>query len=322
MIIACGIDISKSWFDFSALEKDGLKDERFTNDTKGFRTLAKRLGSSVLRVHVCMEATGGYERALFDFLTGLGVTVSIVEPCSVRRVSDALGRMHKTDRLDARFLARYCEVFQPAPTPVQKPAYRELSLLVSAWKSLQLQRMELEDHLRSPLLPNAAQKAFRSVLRSVSKSMLKIEEAMDATVLCNEELAEDCRLLQSIKGIAYSSALQILANLPAGYRSHSARGLAAYCGLVPKQNESGSSVRRRTHVGNRCNRRMRTVLFMPALVARRVCPHLRPFADRLIARGKAKKQAIVAVMRKLSHAIWAVLVFRQPYNGAKLCRGT
>jgi transposase len=322
MAIHCGIDVSKNWCDFSALGADGIEDLRFSNDEDGFIRLRFHLCGRIADAHICMEATGGYEKALCSYLSRLGATASVAEPLSVKRLGEALRVVHKTDKLDAQLLAEYCKIVKPAPMVMEDPSKQDLSQLVNVWKDLQAQGLQVRNRLKTPLLPDAARQALEDTLNAIDKAMKRVREAMDELVEGDEQLSQDCRLLESVKGIGHSSALQILAALPAGFRSFSPRELASYCGLVPRIRESGTSVRGKARLATRCNRRLRTTLYMPALVARTHCPHLRAFADRLLARGKAKKAVIAAVMRKLAHAIWAILVRREPYDGAKLCPTT
>ena len=209
----------------------------------------------------------------------------------------------------------------PAISRLEKEHRRELRRLVAAWKSLQGQLLAIASQLRSPEMPDIAKKGLEAAHTGLDIAMLDVMAGIERVVASQTDLTEDLNLLCSIKGIAKVSAVQILAQLPEG-ELRSARQLAAYAGTAPGIRESGSSVRGASRIPRACNRRLRSVLYMCALVARRFCPHLRAFGDRLAERGKAKKQVIVAVMRKLTHAIHAVLTTRLPYNGEKLCPGT
>jgi transposase len=309
-----GIDVSKGWFDAHCQGRDG----RFSNDAAGIAGLLCWLGEGDF--HVCLEPTGGHERALRKALAAAGIPVSVAHPAKVAAFARAMGRVHKTDGIDARLLAQYGRLSSPEPSILADESRRELRRLVLTWKSLQGQLLAVRAQLGSPEVAESASRGLSAAESGLDTAMLDVVAAIEGLLKAHPELGAQVALLESVKGIGRTSALQILAHLPEG-ELRSARELASYAGTVPCQRESGSSVRGRSRVSPRCNRRLRTVLYMCALVARRFCPHLKAFADRLAERGKAKKQVIVAVMRKLAHAIFAVLSTRMPYNGALLCPG-
>jgi transposase len=312
--IPVGIDVSKSWFDVCVLE-DSHRRSRFDNNEKGFAELLEFLGSKP--VHVCLEGTGGYERALCLFLSGEGVRLSMVNALMVRRFGEGLGIVHKTDPVDAWLLAEFCRVSRPAPRHFEGSARRELRQLAGAWKDLQKQLLQVKARMCSPMLPDSAKHGLEIAKEGLSDALKEMWAQIERVLSENVDIAEDFALLCSVPGIANKSAVQILAHLPEdGLRS--ARSLANYAGVVPCQRESGTS-RRGSQIGSRCNRNLRRTLFMCGMVARRFCPHLKAFALRLIAAGKTKKQAIVAIMRKLTHAIFAILTKRETYQGEKLC---
>lgn len=307
-----GIDVSKGWFDAHVSGRDA----RFANDVEGCAEFLRWLGDG--EYHACLEPTGGHERLLRKALEEAGIPASLAHPGKVSAYARMMGRSHKTDKVDARLLAEYLGVAAPASSKLGRECRRELRRLVLSWKSLQRQFLMLESQLRSPEFHASARAGLEAAKVGIEMAMLALAEEADRLVLREGELKEDISLLESIKGIGRVSALQILAHLPEG-ELRSARELASYAGCVPCLRESGSSVRGRSRVSPRCNRRLRSVLYMCAMSARRFCPHLKSFADRLLERGKTKKQVIVAVMRKLCHAIFAVLSRKMPYNGAKLC---
>lgn len=312
--IPVGIDVSKSWFDVCILEEVPRR-SRFENDEKGFVGLMEFLGS--LPVHVCLEGTGGYERALCLFLVGKGVRLSMVNALMVRRFGEGLGLVHKTDPVDAWLLAEFCRVRRPAPRHFENGARRELRQLAGAWKDLQRQLLQVQARLRSPMLPESAKNALEIAKEGISDALEEMRAQIDRVLAENADIAEDVSLLCTVPGIASKSAIQILAHLPED-ELRSARSLANYAGVAPCQRESGTS-RRGSQIGTRCNRNLRRTLFMCGMVARRYCPHLKAFALKLIAAGKTRMQAIVAIMRKLTHAVYAILTTRQPYQGEKLC---
>lgn len=313
--IPVGIDVSKRWFDVCVLCSGSPKRARFDNDRGGFGELLSFLGSEA--VHVCLEGTGGYERALLEFLVDAGIRTSRADSLLVRRFAQGMGMLHKTDRIDAALLADFCRLREPAPVELEPRATRELRQLVRASLDLKVQRRQLRNRIVGPSLAGAAIPAMEMAMQGIDAAITQVEGLLDRLLEQEPELAAQVQLLSSIPGIAKTAALKILAFLPEG-PLRSARGLAAYAGLVPGLRESGLS-KKTSGIGLRCNRTLRAILFMAGLVARRCCPHLKAFALRLVASGKAKKQAIIAVTRKLTHAIFAVLTSQETYQGKKLC---
>jgi transposase len=307
-----GVDVSKSWFDAFVEGRSG----HFDNSRAGFEAFRSWLGEG--EFHVVLEPTGGYERSLRLALAEFKIRASVVNAARVHGFGRCLGKLHKTDKVDARLLAEYGQLRSPAPSRLDSGARRELCKLVATWKSLQTQLLALDSQLRSPELPSSAKRGLEAARVGLDLAMVDVMHALDALTESSPELSGDLELLTTIVGIGKVSAYQILAQLPEG-DLRSARQLAAYAGTAPGTRESGSSIRRPSRVSRACNRRFRSVLYMCALVAKRFCPHLKQFAARLAARGKTKKQVVVAVMRKLTHAIYVVLEKRVAYDGAKLC---
>ena len=139
-------------------------------------------------------------------------------------------------------------------------------------------------------------------------------------VAVEAELEREYRLLVSVPGIAESSALQILGELAMLPEDRDIREWVAYAGLDPTEYSSGASVRKRTRLSRTGNRHLRTALYMPALTAIRWEPHLRGFYEHLVQRGKRKKQALLAVARKLLHAIYGMFRTNSPYQGSRVFR--
>lgn len=314
-----GIDVSKGWFDVCLVRGCSRKEARFSNDEAGFALLGQFLKSK--RVHICLEGTGGYERALCVYLAGAGFLVSRADSLLVRRFAQGMGLVHKTDRVDAFLLAEFCRLRRPGPMLIEAGSRREFRQLVRALEDLKAQRRMVKNRLKSPALAAGALKAFETALEGICQGISELDFQVDRLLALDAELAQEVAILSSIPGVAKVAALKILTYLPEG-PLRSARALASYAGVIPTLKESGTSVRRGSTIAWRCNRSLRATLFMAAMVARRFCPFLRAFALKLVAAGKTKKQAIVAVMRKLAHGIFAVLTKNQTYRGELLCKQT
>lgn len=306
-----GIDISKSWFDVFGFGESS----RFENSLSGFDLFLSWLRER--EVFVILESTGGHERALRSFCDAHEIPVSVADSVRVKAFGVACGRIHKTDKADAKLLWFYASQMRPGFRTLDRHSIQELRRLVACWNDLRSERLSLSARLRSPGLPEVARKGIDEAVSALQSAIDEVWSSILSLIESDYELSEGAKLLQSIPGIGQSASVQVLANLPEGFL-RTARGLARYAGLVPAQRESGSSIRGRSRIVHRCNSNLRSLLYMCSLSASRFCPSLKVFYTSLIARGKAKKQALVAVARKLAHAIYGVLKTKTKYDGGKL----
>ena len=167
-------------------------------------------------------------------------------------------------------------------------------------------------------LPAIVRDLRRSV-RSLENAVVRLQREGQRIIASTPLLQRRFELLQSTPGIAAASALQLLGELALTPADCDVRQWVAYAGLDPRQYESGSSVQKKTRISKVGNRHLRRILYMPALTAVRFAPHLRAFYEHLQARGKCKMVALVAVMRKLLHAIFGMFKHDTLFDGAKLC---
>src|SRR5574340_606583 len=170
----------------------------------------------------------------------------------------------------------------------------------------------------SEALPVIVRRDLQRSIQTQQRALERLTRAAQEFVTADPELARRYQFLLSIPGFAATSALHTLAELallPAGL---DVRQWVAYAGLDPRQHSSGSSVEKKPRISKAGNRRLRRAFYMPALVAIVHEPHLRAFYQHLLARGKTKMQALVAVMRKLLHAIFGMFKHYQPFHGAKI----
>src|SRR5262249_49406990 len=144
-----------------------------------------------------------------------------------------------------------------------------------------------------------------------------IQAELDALRVADKNLLGQCQLLTSIPGIGEHTALRLLAEIPDIRNFRSAKQLAAFAGLTPANRSSGKSVRKRPRLSKRGRSGLRKILFMPALTARRRKGPLRAFSEQLIERGKPKLAVIGALMRKLLHCVYGVLVSGLPFDPDK-----
>jgi transposase len=296
----------------------------FANNASGHKALLAHLLQGTDHVRVCLEASGNYSLDLALALHAhRQVEVSVVNPRRARRFAESLGERSKTDPVDARVLCEYA-VRMPwvAWRPPTAPALR-LRAITRAIESLGV--MHTQEKNREHAL-KASQALPCLVIREMRRHQRYLEHRMDQLrrearrlIAKDSELDRRFRLMVTVPGVAETSALQILGELAVLPESLDARQWVAFSGLDPSQFTSGTSVEKRPRISRGGSRHLRRALYMPALVALRREPHLRTFYQRLVNRGKARLQAVVAVMRKLLHALFAMFRSNQIYDGARLC---
>lgn len=320
---ALGVDVSKDKLDAALLAPTGQAwSTTVPNDTGGFDALlrwtSRRLDlDAEERVGVCLEASGGYEAAAARFLHGQGLTVSVVNPRRLVSYANSQLRRSKTDRADARLLARFCQRESDqlnawAPPEPDQQALKEMN---RGLQSLKKERDRLTNQLnRTP--NDAVAEALEAVLERVDEQIERLERRIDAHVETSGHLARNRELLETIPGIGAASATQVLAELGQTSRFESARQVAAYAGLTPRHYKSGTSVERPPHLSKIGNARLRKAMCFPALTALRCNAAIKAFAERLAQRGKAKMVIVAAAMRKLLHICYGVLKNGQPFDAS------
>lgn len=311
-----GIDIAKLKFDAMLLTADGKRHKVFDNTENGFLGLVDWLGADAAGVHACMEATGRYGDDLAMFLHARGMTVSITNPLQIKAFGQSELVRTKTDKVDAGVIARFCRSQSPAPWQPPSARVRELRALVRRCAALKEMRVQ-EAQRQAQGTPCAHVKAsLERMLACLDGEIKTVSDAIAALIRQDEAIHADHALLVSIPGLAASSAAILLAEIP-DFRAFSHnKQITAFVGLDPKDHQSGSSINRRAHISRVGNARVRAVLYMCALSARRHNPILKAFADRLKENGKAPKAILVAVARKLLVIAYGVLKTRKPFQAA------
>lgn len=313
--VILGIDIAKRKFDVALLRNDKIKNKVFSNDPTGFAALANWLSNqAVAHVHACMEATGHYGEALAEYLADAGHTVSIVNPAQIKAFGRSQLVRNKTDQVDARLIARFCFHFQPVPWTPTPAHVRELRALVQRLDALLAMRIQEHNRLESALSTVAGD--IKAHLAYLDEQIALTRERIKHHIDRHPDLKNKGALLRSIPGIGEATLAAILAYMPDTALFQSAKQVAAWIGLNPRQRQSGSSVRGRSFLAKTGHASLRKVLYMPALVALRHNPVLKAFYQRLVAAGKNGKAAVCAVMRKLVHIIFGVLKHQRPFDPA------
>jgi transposase len=311
-----GIDIAKLKFNVCLINQGGkLKHRVFPNTLIGFEHLRDWLSKqSIQRVHACLEATGTYGESLSLFLHEAGHTVSVVNPAAIKAFAQSRLSRTKTDKVDAELIARFCLAqAPPAWTPLPQQV-RELQALVRRLESLIEMRVAEENRLSSGITVEMVRHSVEAHLSYLNEQIKRCEELIRTHINNHPRLKQQSELLDSIPGIAQTTAALLLAEMTDITQYRSARQVAAYAGLVPRERQSGSSVRGRTRLSKTGNARLRRALYFPAITALRCSPFFQQWATGLQERGKSKMSIICAVMRKLVHLAYGVLKSEKPFD--------
>jgi transposase len=304
-----GIDISKLKFNVCLINQQGkLKHKVFPNTSAGFEQLLDWLSKQgIQRVHACLEATGAYGEALSLFLHEAGHTVSVVNPAATKAFAQSRLSRTKTDRVDAELIARFCLAQAPPLWTPLPPEVRELQALVRRLDTLIEMRVAEENRLSSIITVDSVRQSVEEHLAYLNEQIKRTEELIRNQINNHPGLKRQSRLLDSIPGIAETTAALLLSEMTDITQYRNARQVAAYAGLVPRERQSGSSVRGRTRLSKIGNARLRKALYFPAITALRCSEFFQAWAEGLRQRGKSKMSIICAVMRKLVHVAYGVL---------------
>lgn len=317
-----GLDVAKKKVDVCAVRESKGKSKVFGNTASGHRELQAWLlerGLSPERTHVCMEATGSYSESLALALVEGGFRVSVVNPARIKGFAQGELARNKTDKADAALLARFCQAMRPGLWTPPSAAFRQLRAWVDRLQSLKdMHQQEMNRKEAMEASGQADVVAHVQVhLDWLECEIAKLERDIDDHINRHPELKVDAALIDSIPGIGRTTTAKVLAYAGDIRRFDSAKALAAFIGVSPRQRQSGSSVKGRTMLSRSGHEALRYALYMPGLVARRHNDAMRIFGDRLAERGLAPKAVIGAVMRKLAHLIYGVIKSGMPFDIAK-----
>ena len=286
-----GIDISKDHLDVHRLPGDERR--RFDNSKAGHKALIRWIGDTPARV--VYEPTGYYHRALERALAAAGMPIAKVNPRQARRFAEATGNLAKTDALDAAMLTRMGAVLSLEARPVPSAIINDLRDLRTARNALIKDQVAAQTRAKAITLPLLKrQNAAR--LKQIEAQRKAIDAEINTLIQGDPDLAQRFAILCSIPGIAEVSAAMLLIEMPE-LGSLDEKQVAALAGLAPIARQSGNWKGKSFIRGGR--QQVRQGLYMPALVAIRFNADLKTKYEQLIKAGKAPKQAITAVMRKL-----------------------
>lgn len=321
-VAVAGVEVSADVL-VLALDNGQLRRCEFPNTAAGHQQLLRFLRKHAQQVRVCLESTGLYGLDAALALHGqAGIELMVANPRSVRHFGVAMMRRSKNDPLDARLLSEYARrmPFQPWQPP--SLAGRQLCALSRAIHQLTEMNVMHKNRLHAASVTETTPKiVIRELERSLASQQRSIQRLTRHALhlmASDPQLEPRFRLLLTVPGIAETSALQLLGELVLLSADCSVRQWVAYAGLDPRQYTSGKSVEKKIRISKVGNRHLRRALFMPVLVAVRRNPQFRAHYQHLLAQGKLKMVALVALMRKLLHGIYGVFQSLQPFDAGKL----
>ena len=313
MLPTLGIDVSKDDFHVELSINNKLRHRRFANRKVGFVELCVCLAKHKAGpLHACLEATGPYSEAVALYLHAQGHTVSVVNPAQIKAFGQSELLRNKDDRPDAGLIRRFCEKQQPAAWQPPPAHFRALQALTRHLENLLETRQQQVNRLQVATTKEV-RKSLRKLVTHLEAEIKRTEQQIDDHIDRHPDLKQQCQLLESIPGIGKRTATRLLAEIEDISRYKSARQVAAYAGLTPRNNRSGT-MRGPTRLSKTGNARVRKALFFPAMVAKQHNPIVRNFCQRLAQHGKNKMQLIGAAMRKLIHIAFGVLKSGKVFN--------
>lgn len=313
-----GVDVSAKTLT-GVRRRGGLEEEReFANEASGHRELLRWVGKAA---RVCVEATGVYHLQLVLTLRAGGVEVMVVNPRVAKDFARALANRSKTDKVDARTLLEYVERMEFVGWEAPSKSVLELRELGRRLHELVQTAVDEKNRLHAKTVSGLSKTVVADVKTHVAqleKRIKQMETAAVEVIHSDADLHEQFEILRGIRGVGQRSAIHLLTELAVLDPTMSVKQLVAYAGLDPRRYESGTSVERPARISKMGNARLRAILYMIALSSVRHDRGARRFFARLVARGKKKMQALVAVMRKLLHGIWIVLQRREAFESSVL----
>ena len=305
-----GIDISKDVFD---VYNESSGHVQFKNTETGFKSLLRSLPKTAL---VVMEATGYYHYRLAQFLHANDALVSVVNPLSVKRFIQMKLAKVKTDKSDAKSICEYGTMNEVplynALNDVQAECLQLFGLLDNYIKKSTATKNKLHGEKVLGIPSKTVYHSLKRDLKHLKKEMLMLENRL--LELVKQDQQDQLTLLQTIPGIGIKTALFLIVVTDGFKKFETASQLCSYVGITPTIRESGSSVRGRSRISKMGNRKLRNLMFLAAFSACRYNKGCKALFDRIVAKGKSKKLALIAVANKLLKQAFAIAKSGLPYD--------
>lgn len=286
-----GVDVSKDTLDV-AVRPTG-EEMSFANTEDGVSAMRDFIQSFSPRL-IVLEATGGWEAVGVSVLAAKGLPVVVVNPRQVRNFAKAMGLLAKTDKIDARTIARFAEAVKPEVRPLKGEEAQRLEAFLA--RRRQLLQMSTAEKNRLVLASRWTKKGIQAHIEWLDKELDKVNRELQKLIRKSPLWRERDEILQSVKGVGPTLSVTLLSDLPE-LGTLNRKKIAALVGIAPLNRDSGKYRGRRAIWGGRSQ--VRIVLYMAARAAIRFNPVIRAFAERLKKAGKPYKVVVTACMRKL-----------------------
>jgi transposase len=261
-----------------------------------------------------MEASGGYEREWAKALRVAKIEVRIVDPKRVRSFAQSAGRLAKNDTIDAEMIAWFAETFDEARGQTYDAAREQLHQMVNARQALKDMQSKLTSQ-GEHAVPAAVQRMHARISKSIAVELVRIEAEISALIQATPRFAELAEIIESVPGIGRTTAAALIATMPELGQANN-KIVAALLGVAPYDDDSGRRRGERHIKGGR--RRTRNIFYMANLAAAtKHNPVLKAFYGRLVAKGKLKKVALIACMRKLISILNIMIERRQKWDASR-----
>jgi transposase len=303
-----GIDVSKATLDVY-LRPMG-KALKITNDEEGIADLVKQLKTVEINL-IVLEATGGLETEVIIQLQTALLPVAMINPRQGRDFAKATGRLAKTDAIDAQILAHFGEAMKPAVLEIESESARQLNELVS--RRRQLVEMRTAEKNRSSRARGKALGNIQAHLEYRERTIEELNQEIEQLTQHEQSWVNKINLVKTVPGIGPVISITLVADLPE-LGQLTAKQISRLVGVAPINHDSGQHQGKRRISGGRAH--IRAVLYMGAVVAMRHNPIIKDFYDRLVERGKSKKLALTACVRKMLIILNAMVRANQPWKVA------
>lgn len=311
--IVIGVDIAKLKFDVASLNNGKYKHKTFTHNEQGYEPFINWIALLFAndKPLICMEATGAYSLPLAEFMVTQGYPVSVVNPAKSKAFANSELSRTKTDKADAKLIARYAVTMQP---PLWTPPPQNIRVLQALTRRVEhlLEMIQMERNRLETATPTIVD-SITAVLATLETELKTTRQSIRDHIDNDPDLKQRHDLLITIPSIAEASIPHLLTALSDHHGFTSAKQVVAFAGLAPAVRQSGQWSGK-TYIAKNGEPTLRKALYMPALVAWRHNPPIRAFCQRLKANGKNGKAIACAAMRKLIHLAFAILKSGQPFN--------
>lgn len=310
-LVVAGIDVAKDKVDV-CIRSLSLK-RTFASTAEGRRELAAWLRRNKVEKTV-MEASGGYEREWAKALRNAKIEVRIVDPKRVRSFARSAGRLAKNDTIDAEMIAWFAETFDQAQGQIYDAAREQLHQMVHARQALKDMQSKLTSQ-GEHALPAAVQRTQARISKVIAGELIKIDAEITTLIQATPRFAELAEIIESVPGIGRTTSAALIATMPELGQANN-KIVAALLGVAPYDDDSGRRRGERHIQGGR--RRTRNIFYMASLgAATQHNPVLKAFYNRLVAKGKLKKVALTACMRKLIGILNIMIERRQKWDASR-----